>query len=192
MYAYNVPRYYTVMLRAREFARVHQRRSRWCVARDCPLHRDDRDLPGDQLDAKRSRWLLRHDQHTAHLASSLPLAPGLPVRITEAIDRGRHLFRGRRGRSMAGRRTLRRPVKKSTAPDYCIARRRQFTSSFQVPVDHRRAAAGSVPHIECSRELGVNKYTNVKARRTGFFIVPDFASTAHMIQGSFRKQLSPP
>ena len=29
----------------------------------------------------------------------------------------------------------------------------------------------------------VNKRTRVKVRRTGFFLVPDFASTAHMIQG---------
>jgi len=97
LYAYNVPRYYTVMLRAREFARVHERRLRWCVARDVPLHRDDRDLSAEALDAKRSRWLLKHDQHTAHLASSLPLVRGLPVRLTETVDRGRHLFRGRRG-----------------------------------------------------------------------------------------------
>ena len=47
--AYNVPRYFTVMLRSKEFARVHGRRLRWCVARDCPLHRDDRDLPRTNL-----------------------------------------------------------------------------------------------------------------------------------------------
>ena len=29
----------------------------------------------------------------------------------------------------------------------------------------------------------VNKRTKVKIRRTGFFLVPDFATTAHMIQG---------
>ena len=98
LYAFNVPRYYTVMLRAREFARVHERRLRWCVARDVPLHRDDRDLSAEALDAKRSRWLQKHDQHTAHLASSLPLVRGLPVRITETVDRGRHLFRGVRGK----------------------------------------------------------------------------------------------
>ena len=34
-----------------------------------------------------------------------------------------------------------------------------------------------------SRTWQVNKKTKVKVRRTGFFLVPDFASTAHMIQG---------
>ena len=29
----------------------------------------------------------------------------------------------------------------------------------------------------------MNKYTGVLARRTGFFLLPDFGSTAHMVQG---------
>ena len=29
----------------------------------------------------------------------------------------------------------------------------------------------------------VNKRTGVEARRTGFFLIPDFAATAHMVQG---------
>ncbi len=44
------------------------------------------------------RWLLRHDQDTAHIASSLPLVPGLPVRLADTVDREKSLFRGRRGR----------------------------------------------------------------------------------------------
>ena len=39
------------------------------------------------------------------------------------------------------------------------------------------------PLAPVSRTWTVNRQTNVKARRTGFFLVPDFASTAHMIQG---------
>ena len=65
------------MLRAKEFARVHGRRLRWAVARDIPLHRDDRELPVEQLNEKRAKWLLRHDQDTAHIASSLSLVRGL-------------------------------------------------------------------------------------------------------------------
>ena len=30
----------------------------------------------------------------------------------------------------------------------------------------------------------MNKYTGIQARRTGFWILPDFGSTAHMIQGA--------
>ena len=35
-----------------------------------------------------------------------------------------------------------------------------------------------------SRTWKVNKYQNIEARRTGFWFLPDFGSTAHMIQGA--------
>ena len=53
LYAFNVPRYYTLRLRAWQYARTNNRRSHWCMARDIPLLRDDRDLPPEQLDEKR-------------------------------------------------------------------------------------------------------------------------------------------
>ena len=93
----NVPRYFAMLLRARESARHTGRRLTWCFARDVPLCVGDREFPRDQLNAKLKRWLGRHDQGTAHLASILPLVQGLPVRLTESIDRRRKLYRGRRG-----------------------------------------------------------------------------------------------
>ena len=35
-----------------------------------------------------------------------------------------------------------------------------------------------------TRTWKVNKYTGIEARRTGFCMLPDFGSTAHMIQGA--------
>ena len=34
-----------------------------------------------------------------------------------------------------------------------------------------------------SRTWKVNKYTGISARRSGYLMVPDFGSTAHMVQG---------
>ena len=42
---------------------------------------------------------------------------------------------------------------------------------------------GVYPMPPASRTWEVSKYTKVKVRRTGFFLVPDFASIAHMVQG---------
>ena len=39
------------------------------------------------------------------------------------------------------------------------------------------------PVTPVSRTWKVNKYTGISARRSGYFMVPDFGSTAHMIQG---------
>ena len=49
---------------------------------------------------------------------------------------------------------------------------------------HADLEVGVFPLTPVSRTWEVNEYTHIKARRTGFFIVPDFASTAHMIQGA--------
>ena len=97
LYAYNIPRYYTMLVRAREFAKRRQLHLSWTVAYDIPLHHDDRELSSELLHAKRCRWLQSHDQYTSHITSLLPLVVGLPIRLTENIDRKRSLFRGRRG-----------------------------------------------------------------------------------------------
>ena len=43
---------------------------------------------------------------------------------------------------------------------------------------------GVYPLKRKSRTWKVNKYTGIEARRTGFWMLPDFGSTAHMIQGA--------
>ena len=78
--------------------RINQEQLHWTIAQDVPLHRDDRELPGDQLDAKRRRWLELHDQQTSHVVSQVPLAVGMPLRLTDTVDHQRQLFRGRRCR----------------------------------------------------------------------------------------------
>ena len=69
----------------------------WVKAHDTPLHRDDLSLPPAQLDAKRKRWLSFHDQKTAGTLGLLPLVKGLPVRLTDSIDKPLKLYKHRRG-----------------------------------------------------------------------------------------------
>ena len=69
----------------------------WVKAHDTPLHRDDLSLEQEQLDAKRKRWLSFHDQRTAGILGLLPLAKGLPVRLTDSVDRPLKLYKHRRG-----------------------------------------------------------------------------------------------
>jgi len=86
------------MQRARVFARINKTQLHWTIAQDIPLNRDDRELPHEQLDAKRRRWLEIHDQETAHVVGQVPLAVGMPMRLTDTVDHQRHLFRVRRCR----------------------------------------------------------------------------------------------
>ena len=46
---------------------------------------------------------------------------------------------------------------------------------------------GVYPMTDNSRNWKVNKSTGIQARRTGFFLLPDFGSTSFMIQGQSRE-----
>ena len=50
-------------------------------------------LDEDALNSKRKRWLELHDQKTGGIMGLLPLVKGLPVRLTDHIDRGLGLFK---------------------------------------------------------------------------------------------------
>ena len=76
---------------AREFAKQQNIQLTWCYARDTPMHPDDRELKTKSLDDKRVSWLQRHDQDTCNITSLLPLVVGMPVRLTDHVDRRRQL-----------------------------------------------------------------------------------------------------
>ena len=50
-------------------------------------------LDEDALTEKRKRWLELHDQKTGGIMGLLPLIRGLPVRLTDHVDRGLGLFK---------------------------------------------------------------------------------------------------
>ena len=95
LYNFNVPKFFAILLRARHFAKEHNLQITWCYANDAPRHPEDRELQRDALDKKRASWLKRHDQDTSHLTSILPLAVGMPMRLTDTIDRDLQLYKGK-------------------------------------------------------------------------------------------------
>ena len=97
LYNYNVPRFYCIFLRAREFAKQNNKELSWCYAVDVPVNAEVDKLSAEGLKAKRLRWLQRHDQHTAHMPSKYALAVGMPVVLTNHVDRDRQLFKNTKG-----------------------------------------------------------------------------------------------
>ena len=92
-----MPKHAAFLLRAQKYAEKRGLLINWIKAHDTPLHRDDLSLGQEQLDAKRKRWLSFHDQKTAGILGLLPLIKGLPVRLTDSIDRPLKLYKHRRG-----------------------------------------------------------------------------------------------
>ena len=184
VYAYNVPKWSTLLLRAKEYAKQTQQCICWSFAHDIPLFSDDRELPEKDLRAKRCNWLQRHDQDTCHLTSVLPLVGDLPVLLTDTINRGEKLYRGRRGRVVGWQ--LHPDTLKTYQDGECVLSHQPVAIFVKFPGATWRIKdldVGVYPLTQTSRTWLVNKATRIQARRTGYFLVPDFASTAHMIQG---------
>ncbi len=82
-----MPRYFSIQLRAREYAKQLNRQLAWCYARDQPLHPADRELAPAALDKKRKhdieividRLVIKGDpdELSTRLADSLETALGL-------------------------------------------------------------------------------------------------------------------
>ena len=144
-----------------------------------PLHPEDRNLTVHALEAKLFSWLRRHDQETGHLPSLYALAVDMPIRLTENVDRGRQLYRGRKGYIYGW-----------TLSPGCIPveHEGEFVLDHLPSVIYIRfpeatwqvgkLPVGVYPLKPKSRTWKVNKYTGVEAQRTGFWILPDFGSTA--------------
>ena len=185
IYKNNVPKYSAVHRRTRDHAQQNDKRIAWTTCIDIPLFQDDRCLPVEKLDEKRRRWLERHDQSTTHLTSILPLAEGLSLRLTDTLGHKRRLYRGRRGFILGWA-----PHPEETQLELgCESVLGHLPTAIYVYFEgatwtiHDDLGIGVYPVTLNSRTWKVNKYTGVQARRTGYCLLPDFASAAHMLQG---------
>jgi len=83
--------------RAQQWAREHKEAVCWCPAKDgvsLEALTEDPALP-----EKKKEWLQHHDKECGGLYGMLPLVKGLPVMLTDHVDRNpqKNLLRGRKG-----------------------------------------------------------------------------------------------
>ena len=183
--SYNVPRFRAVLLRAQQFAATHKRALYWAAAHDRPLAAADLQLDEPGLRQKRLRWLNRHDQETSHLASLLPLVVGLPVRLTEKVDKKLRLFKGKRGHISSW--TLAEGTVVTACNSGFVLSKQPLGIYVNFPGETWQVAPslprGTYLFTPATRNWLLCRRSGMSALRTGYFLVPDFATTAHMAQG---------
>ena len=109
----------------------------------------------------------------------------MPIRLTENVDRNRQLYRGRQG-TIYGWTLAAGCIPEEVDGEFLLNRLpvviylRFPSATWQIG----KLPKGVYPLKPRSRTWKVNKYTGIEARRTGFWFLPDFGSTAHMIQGA--------
>ena len=157
----------------------------WVIAKDKPHNPEEFDLSPDQLQKKRKRWLQFHDQQTAGLPGLLPLYLGMRVRVTEKLSKklnilkhtpctvvGWDLHAADRVETRDGERVL------QDLP-LCIYLKFEG-ATWQL---HKDLQVGVFPLKPTTRTWMVDRQKETKAERRGFQLVPDYACTAHMVQG---------
>jgi len=84
--------------RARRFAVSHKLGITWSQAKDKPFPKTIQERP--DLVAQKMAWLSRHDRECGDLYGMLPLIEGLPVALTDHVDRSpdKQLLRGKIGK----------------------------------------------------------------------------------------------
>eukprot|EP00973_Karenia_brevis_P060897 8469088-Karenia_brevis.AAC.1 len=119
----------------------------------------------------------------------LPLVIGLPMRLTDSVNRGLGLFKHRRctlvgwtlhpdeGSEVEGaeRNLQHQPL--------CLYVKFDFEPGVQ-PWHVGDLEPGVYPLQPTRKDWFICERTKVKAKRTGFQVVPDFSATAHMLQGA--------
>ena len=109
----------------------------------------------------------------------------MPLRLTENVDCSRQLYRGRKG-YIYGWTLAPGCIPAEYEGEFVLA---HLPSVIYIHFPEAIWQVGELPMGAYllkpkSRTWKVNKYIGIEARRTGFWILPDFGSTAHMIQGA--------
>ena len=94
----NDTKYHTNKTRSQLYSQLVGNKIEWAQAKDTPTAEVLQSTPCD-INTK-LKWLQRHDKESGNLYGMLPLIQGMPVVLTDHLDRSRdkNLLRGTRGR----------------------------------------------------------------------------------------------
>ena len=184
----NQPKYNAALLRAEEHAKHHPsgpQRILWFTAQDTPNADEFRNMSKPQMQAKRRRWLQKHDQETAGLTGLLPLYKGLRVRATEKTSKQLSILKHHSGTVVGWQ---------LHTSDAIVSNAAERVLQYAPPViyvkwDEKTWTLGDgwepgvFPMKPVHRTWVVNRSTGATVSRKGFQLFPDFAHTDHIVQG---------
>lgn len=180
---------------AAQWARDHGERILWCAASDrvtskCGL------LEDEHLRSKKVAWLSKHDKACGGLFGMLPLIRGMPVYLTNHIDRSeKGLLRGKSGTLVGWQLDPREPTPPKGVDHFLTHLPKCVYVQFQEEVDGKEVTPGwSMAHLENGVYAIAPKpeywyldasatYSHMKIRRHQLPIAPNFGRTAYSMQG---------
>ena len=187
IFATNTRKCHTGKLRAKAFAGTRNKHLHYIVAHDRASAAVLCEKPDLTQENKKLQWLQRHDRECGDLCGMLPLCDGMPVFLTEHINRDRLLLKGRRGfvRTWTPAADGAEEVDGSTTvwnqlPASIFV---QFPGATWKVADLEKGVYPVVPlkrtwHLDAKRQA-----PQLAVQRTQLPLLPAFAITAHGAQG---------
>ena len=158
----------------------------WVTAHDEPLHPEEITGTPLQVEKKRRKWLQLHDQKTAGIPGLLPLYLGMKARVTEKVSMRLQILKHCPCTVIGWDLGLADDIAAVSEGERVL---KEHPRCIYVQFEgaawkiHELLEPGVFPLKAVARNWVLNKETGVKIRRRGFTLLPDYASTAHMVQG---------
>ena len=185
----NEPKYHAMLLRAREYAKRYKIHCLWFQAVDRIHDSTQKRKDPAQLNLQRQRFLQFHDQRTAGIPGLSPLFIGLKMRVAEKIRRSKKIIVLKHTScTVVGWRLHELDQQHVDQGDgeRFLDYLPEFIAVYFDDVDWQVEGfpPGVLPIFPEKHDWVFNKETDAKAERHGFRLIPDFASTAFMMQGT--------
>ena len=192
VHPFRAPSYHAQHLRSLHFAAASGCRVLWVTAYD-KMIKTDRQLRPEQEEARRERWLEYHERATSGIPGLLPLILDLPIRFTDA-PRGKAREQGIFKHTRGILRGWDLPQAEATRIASIDADTRQIVLKLrpeclyiEVPSATAKLATTNGKKLfklpMTVKTWTLDRQGNVRVRRHGFPIVPDFGGTAHAYCG---------
>ena len=184
----NEPKYHAMLLRAAEQAKSERKYTLWFAATDTPDNPAQIVKTPGKLQQRLQRFLQFHDQQTAGVPGLNIMYEGMQARVTEKLVKHKNIVILKHSPCTvvgwdlhpADRQRKDGPERFLDYLPLCIFL--HFKDATWV-VDER-LGPGVWPLYQVERTWTLSESLGTKIRRKGFTLLPDYASTAFMIQGA--------
>eukprot|EP00662_Eupelagonemidae_sp_cell21_P057755 gene57755-biopygen32796 len=178
--------------RTREFARSNGRSLLWSVARDTlgkgtkgQNRIRDRKEEGVKID--KMTWLQHNDRRCVEFIQPWPLVEGMPVSLTDHIDKGKQLLKGTEGKLEGLWLDPEEPAPSHSAEGECVLRKLPVAAIVRFPHVDEPVKIAMKTTRWCLNPSQRSKRQQVWVTRKQLPIVPAYAVTAHSSQADLNE-----
>jgi hypothetical protein len=167
--------------------KAKHRRLLWARAHDWPTANGDEELTKEDLTRLRRNWLRLHDKATVGIMGLLPLARGLPLRLTDTEDPEKLAYKNARCKLLGWALTPAEEARVNASQENELVRlyrplflKIQIIKPRTIATAADTDAEGPILHLKPRvNQWARDALKKAWVKRIGFPLVPEFGGTVH-------------